>query len=205
MPYFVTAIGTDSGKTLVSALLCQALGAHYWKPVQAGLPADTDQVKAWVTHPDFQAWPERYRLQHPMSPHAAARREGVSLQVSDFTLPSHSNLIVEGAGGLLVPINEEHTVADLIAHLNLPIILVANLYLGSINHTLLTLQEIKHRGLRLAGLVFNGPPNEDSQRVIEARAQVPVLFHLLPQDVIDTQRVASLAAELAPTLRKALL
>ncbi len=169
--YFVSAIGTDSGKTLVSAILVEHLKAFYWKPIQAGLPKDTDQVKELVSNESSIFLKERFCLSAPMSPHAAAKVDNIEIKLSDFELPKESkgkNLIVEGAGGLFVPINDKpNYVIDLIEHLKLPLILVCNLYLGSINHSILSLEAIKNRNINLKGIIFNGESNPDSEQIIE--------------------------------------
>ncbi len=163
--YFVSAIGTDSGKTLVSAILCEALGADYWKPVQSGMPRDTETVQQLVSAP-LHFYQERYLLNTPASPHASAEIDGVNIKLSDFELPESEKLVVEGAGGLLVPLNNDDLIIDLIAQLNLPLILVSNLYLGSINHTLLSAKVLKQYGIPVAGIIFNGEPNPSSEAVI---------------------------------------
>ena len=173
--YFISAIGTDSGKTFVSAILVEALKAHYWKPIQAGLPKDTDQVKNLVSNTESIFLKERFCLTAPMSPHAAAKIDNIKINLSDFELPKESqdkSLIVEGAGGLFVPINygqngKADYVIDIIEKLNLPLILVCNLYLGSINHTMLSLESIKNRNIKLKGIIFNGESNTESERIIE--------------------------------------
>jgi dethiobiotin synthetase len=173
--YFVSAIGTDSGKTLVSAILVESLKAHYWKPIQAGLPKDTDQVKELVSNKSSIFLKERFCLTAPMSPHAAAKIDKIEINLSDFELPKESkdkNLIVEGAGGLFVPINYSKNgkadyVIDLIEKLKLPLILVCNLYLGSINHSMLSLEAIKNRTINLKGIIFNGESNPASEQIIE--------------------------------------
>lgn len=164
--YFVTAIGTDSGKTFVSAILAYKLNARYWKPVQCGFPADTDEILKLLGM-DWPIHPESYRLKTPVSPHLASKIENVQIELSDFTAPTNDeNLVVEGAGGLLVPLNTKDSIADLIEHLRMPIVLVVNHYLGSINHTLLTISEIKSRKLNLAGIVFNGDDFQKSEDFI---------------------------------------
>ncbi|AFM04326.1 dethiobiotin synthase [Bernardetia litoralis DSM 6794] len=177
--YFISAIGTDSGKTLVSAILVEHLKAHYWKPIQAGLPKDTDQVKELISNKNSIFLKERFCLSAPMSPHAAAKIDKIEIKLSDFELPIESknqNLIVEGAGGLFVPINYSKNgkadyVIDLIEDLKLPLILVCNLYLGSINHTILSLEAIKNRNenrnINLKGIILNGESNPDSEQIIE--------------------------------------
>ena len=173
--YFISAIGTDSGKTLISAILVEALKAHYWKPIQAGLPKDIDQVEKLVSNKESIFLKERFCLASPMSPHAAAKIDNVEIKLSDFELPKESknkNLIVEGAGGLFVPINYSKNgkadyVIDVIEKLQLPLILVCNLYLGSINHSMLSLEAIKNRNIKLKGIIFNGKSNSDSEQIIE--------------------------------------
>ena len=176
--YFVTAIGTDSGKTLVSALLTQALAADYWKPIQAGLPRDTETVQGLVGE-GLTCYEEAYLLHTPASPHAAAAIDGITIQLDQIKIPDpYAPLVVEGAGGVLVPLNDEDMVIDLAARLACQVILVSNLYLGSINHTLLTVQELKRRQLPVAGIIFNGPSNPESERIILHHAGWPCLLRL---------------------------
>lgn len=201
MKLFVSAIGTDSGKTLVSAVLCQTLGANYWKPVQAGLPADADWVRSMCTSPAVQVVPERYRLLHPMSPHAAAALENITLELEAFSLPdTKAHLVVEGAGGLLVPLNDNTFVVDLAQHLALPLVLVSNLYLGSINHTLLSINELKRRKVPVLGIVFNGKANQASQDVIMKHSPWPALGHLPQLESVTPGAVAALADTWRPSL-----
>ena len=194
MKYFVTAIGTDSGKTLASAILCEALGADYWKPVQAGTPRDTDSVRELVSNGKTRLHPERYLLRTPASPHAAARLEGISIDLKAFALPPTSNtLVIEGAGGCLVPLNDRDFVVDLIATLGAEVILVSNLYLGSINHTLLTVEALKNRNLPVRGLIFNGTPNEESENIILHHTKLDCLLRIKREPVINAEVVRSYA------------
>ena len=182
---FVTGIGTDVGKTVISAILTEALQADYWKPIQAGFEDGTDKqrVKNWISNSKSQFHEEQFLLKEPMSPHAAAELDHISIQLSDFKLPpcTNSNLIIEGAGGLLVPINNTHVVADLIEHLEAEVILVSRNYLGSINHTLLTLNELIRRKLKISGIIFNGEKNEATESIILSKYHFPfvgrVNFH----------------------------
>ena len=197
MNYFVSAIGTDSGKTLVAAILCEALGADYWKPVQAGLPTDTDTLRSLVTNPKTSTHPERYKLQLPASPHAAAIHEGIDIHLEDFVLPPTKNhLVVEGAGGLMVPINDQHFMVDLALHLKMEIILVSNTYLGSINHTLLSHFLLQQKNIPVRGIVFNGPPNPESERIILHHTGYPLLLHVFPEPIVNSQSVKKYAAQL---------
>ncbi len=192
---FVTAIGTDSGKTVVSAIICEALGASYWKPIQAGLPRDTDTVASLVSNKSFEAFPEKYLLQTPASPHAAAKIDGVEIRLSDFKTPGTELTVIEGAGGCLVPINDQDFVIDIAKHLDCDLVLVSNLYLGSINHTLLTLESLKSRGLLLKGIIFNGTPNPESERIILRNTTAPRILHLAPEPVMNRERVTNYAQE----------
>ena len=180
--YFITGIGTEVGKTVVSAYLQLALDADYWKPVQAGDLdlSDTDRVRSYTGMPEDRYHPERYRLNTPASPHYAARIDGINISLDDFQLPdTHGRpLLVEGAGGLLVPLNDRDCMIDLIVQLGLPVILVSRHYLGSINHTLLSLEVLRGRGCKVAGLIFSGDSNPESERVIRKLSGVTVLAAL---------------------------
>jgi dethiobiotin synthetase len=179
MNYFVTAIDTDSGKTLASAIVCEALEADYWKPVQAGLPRDSETVKNLVSNTRTTVHPETYLLKTPASPHASAKRDGVVINISDLKLPEASqDLIIEGAGGCLVPLNDQDLVIDLISRFNAEVILVADLYLGSINHTLLTIEALRNRQLPIRGIIFNGESNIESERVILLRSGLRCLLRI---------------------------
>lgn len=195
MNYFVTAIGTDSGKTLVSAILCEALQADYWKPVQSGFPRDTETVRNLVSNPRTAFHPEQYLLKTPVSPHAAAKTDRINITLESFRLPETKNtLVIEGAGGCLVPLSDDNTIIDLMALLKAEIILVSNHYLGSINHTLLTYEALRRRDMRIKGLVFNGDPNEESERVILKYTNLKCLLRIQKESII-TQQVVKRYAE----------
>jgi dethiobiotin synthetase len=202
MKYFITAIGTDSGKTLVSAILVKALQADYWKPIQAGLPRDTDTVATLAQSSRSVYHHEAYLLKAPMSPHAAAAQEGIEINLQHVTIPPTTRpLIIEGAGGVLVPLNKQQFVIDLAIHLQVPVILVANLYLGSINHTLLTVQELKRRAIPVKGIIFNGPANKDSMDIILHHSGYPYLLHIEQHPDISPETVAYYAQQLEQSLR----
>ena len=179
--YFVTGIGTDVGKTVVSAILSEALLATYWKPVQAGDLdfSDTLKIKTYCSE-KVSFLQERYRLNTPASPHYAAKLDGIEIELSDFELPKvDGNLLVEGAGGLLVPINEKGLLyIDLIQHFNLPIILVSRHYLGSINHTLLSLEALKNRNLQVEIIVFVGDENPATESIILSHYPIQKVIHI---------------------------
>lgn len=193
MNYFITAIDTDSGKTFVSAILCEALGYDYWKPIQAGAPHDTDRVKELVSNPAVRFHPEQYILQTPASPHAAAKIDNVHIELDAFQLPTTDSLIIEGAGGCLVPINEKNFVVDIVPQLNASVIVVADLYLGSINHTLLTIEALVHRKIPIKGIIFNGEPNEASQSIILHHTGLRCLLAIPKEDKIDLSIVKKYA------------
>ncbi len=195
--YFITAIGTDSGKTLISAIFAQALEADYWKPIQAGLPRDTETVKSLVSNPVSQFHPEKYILQNPLSPHAAAYMEGIEISLEAISAPiTHNPLIIEGAGGILVPLNEQHFMIDIARKLAAEIVLVSNLYLGSINHTLLTVNELKRSGLVVRGIIFNGKENLESQNIILKYSRYPMLLHVHQEEEITPNVVSRYASQL---------
>lgn len=194
MNYFVTAIGTDSGKTLVSAILSELLHADYWKPIQSGTPRDTETVKSLVSNDQSNFYKEAYLLKTPCSPHAAAALDGVTIDLSGIIPPvSNRDLIIEGAGGLLVPVNDHDVMADLIVKLNAQVVLVSDLYLGSINHTLLTAEVMKSRKLDIKGIIFNGTSNPESESVILQKTGYRKLLHIDREDQVDQECVKKYA------------
>ena len=189
---FVTGIDTDVGKTVVSAVLTQKLQADYWKPVQAGDLHDTDSMKVgqWVANPSTNIHPEAYGLTHPMSPHAAAKRDGQEIKLTDIHIPQTSNdLVIEGAGGLMVPLNHRELVIDMIPHLHAQAVLVSRHYLGSINHTILSVQALQWREIPIIGIIFNGDENKDSESIIETTCNVNILGRIPELDTIDQQNI----------------
>ena len=197
MNYFVTAIGTDSGKTLASAIICEALHADYWKPVQAGLPRDTETVSKLVTNTKSIFHPEQFLLKTPASPHAAAKVDGIDISLNSFFLPKTTNtLIVEGAGGCLVPLNEKELVVDLISRFGLEAILISNHYLGSINHTLLTFEALDRRNITVKGIFFNGDRNEESESIILRYTGLQCLLRVKRESTINPEVVKKYAEQL---------
>ena len=156
--FFVSGIGTDVGKTIVSSVLCELLFANYWKPVQSGELDNTDSMKVegLVSFETFNYFPEQFRLTQPLSPHVSAKLDGVHIEATDFTFPEFTgNLIVEGAGGLMVPINENGLLyCDLAAAWKLPTILISRHYLGSINHTLMSIETLRNRNIPILGINY---------------------------------------------------
>ncbi|MDG2615352.1 dethiobiotin synthase [Thermoleptolyngbya sichuanensis A183] len=183
--FFITGTDTNVGKTVVSALLTLGLNASYWKPIQSGLDpiSDTDYVRKVTGLDDSHFLPERFTLTQPLSPHAAAEIDGVQIYLSDFQLPSqlpYKPLIIEGAGGLMVPLNEEDFVIDLIRQFQLPVCLVARSTLGTINHTLLSLAQLRRMEIPILGVIVNGPKNEGNRAAIAHYGNVPILAELEP-------------------------
>lgn len=179
---FVTGTDTGIGKTIVAAMLAQGLNASYWKPIQAGLEEETDTefVQRTTDLSEFQIKPERYRLNTPMSPHASADIDGVSISMSDFELPDYEtdHLVVEGAGGLLVPFNDEDMIIDLISFLELPVVIVACSTLGTLNHTFLSLEALRSRSIPILGVVLNGPRHESNYKTIEEYGNINILAEI---------------------------
>lgn len=167
--YFVTGIGTNVGKTIVSTVLVEALQSDYWKPIQSGTieGKDSDTIKELISNSKTIIHPETYLLKEPLSPHFAAHLEGVEIDINSLELPQTNNqLIIEGAGGLLVPINQSHYVIDIAKKFNCEIILVISNYLGCINHSLLSIDYLVRNNFKIKALVFNGEFEEQVKNVI---------------------------------------
>lgn len=204
---FVTGTDTGVGKTVVSACLAKAWGADYWKPVQTGLAeerGDTATVAELAGLDPGRLHPPRHAFAPPVSPHLAAAEAGARIAVDDFRLrPSERPVVVEGAGGALVPLNEDETMLDLMARLDLPVVLVAADRLGAINHTLLTLEALRARGLQVLGVVLTGGPFGDNRAAIERHGRVRILAQLPTADRVDAAQVAAWA-RLLPALEDCL-
>ena len=182
-------------------MLTQALGADYWKPIQSGDldQSDTMRVQGLVQHPNTRFHPEAYRLQTPASPHYSAELDGIAIQREAFQLPQTDNhLIVEGAGGLFVPLNDQYLLLDLIQDLQIPVVLVVNFYLGSINHTLSSVYALQQRNIPIVGLLFNGVVTPSSASYIVHYTKLPVLGYLSQVDTIDASTVKNMTKELSP-------
>lgn len=196
MNYFITAIDTDSGKTMASAIIAEALGADYWKPIQAGKPTDSDTVRSLINS-KLVVHKEAYFLKKPASPHHAANVESIKITLDDIKLPKTNNdLVIEGAGGMLVPINDQDYVIDLAIKYSCKVILVSNLYLGSINHTLLTLEALEKRNLRPIGIIFNGESNPSSEEIILKKYNTPVLLRINREAEFTPELIARYADQL---------
>jgi dethiobiotin synthase len=197
--FFVTGTDTDVGKTVVSAWLVGRLGASYWKPVQAGNHPETDSeiVRRLSGAPPNRILREGYVLPEPTAPHEAARRAGTSIDMAKLVPPACDGaLVVEGAGGVLVPLNDKAYVIDLVSELHLPIVLVARSTLGTINHTLLSIEAIRRRGLPLAGVVVNGPETPHNRAAIERYGNVEIIAEIPWLDQISPAVLMAIEPEL---------
>jgi len=193
---FVTGIGTDVGKTIVAAILTEALEADYWKPIQAGELAagDSHTVANLISNLKTMIHPNAYALNAPMSPHAAAAVDGITIDLKKIKLPkTKNNLVVEGAGGLLVPLNSTQTILDLIQS-DYKVIVVSRHYLGSINHSLMTIQLLQQKGFDVS-VIFNGTENKPTEKIIEKMTGVTVLGRIDDEPYFDKNVVKEYAEQ----------
>lgn len=191
-PIFVTGIGTGVGKTVTSAILVESLKADYWKPVQSGDldHTDTDRVRNLVANQRSVFHPESYRLTQPFSPHKSAAIDNILIDLDKIKLPDTTNrLVIEGAGGLMVPLNEHDLMIDLIQKFDAEVVLVSQNYLGSINHTLMSAEILKSRNIKLSMVIFCGEENLSSENIISSHIRVTTkslpLFQELSKDKIS--------------------
>jgi len=202
---FVTGIGTDIGKTIVSAVLVEALQADYWKPIQSGglEYSDTERVANLISNLKSKCFPETYRFKNPVSPHLAAIMEATAINPAAFVLPETTNkLIIEGAGGLMVPLTDNFLMLDLIKQLDAVVVLVSKNYLGSINHTLLSASVLKAHNIPVIGIIFNGNEHLASETAILSFSQLPLLGKVEQTDVIDKSFVKRHAEKIKSQLLK---
>ena len=184
--YFVTGISTEVGKTVVSAIITEALQADYWKPVQSGdlEYSDTDKVQNLISNKKSVFYKNSYALHTPMSPHASAKIDGISIELDKIVEPKTKNtLVIEGAGGVLVPLNEVDVILDVIKP-NYKVIVVSRHYLGSINHTLLTLNLLKEKGFDVS-LIFSGAEHPTTESIITKMSKVPVIGRVDKEPYFD--------------------
>ncbi len=197
MKYFITGIGTDVGKTIASAIITEALEADYWKPIQAGDldNSDSHKVKKYISNAKTTFHNNSYALNTPASPHLAANIDNVVINVENIKVPKTKNkLIIEGAGGLFVPLNEKDTIVDLIQP-DYKVIVVSRHYLGSINHTLLTIEALKNRNISIAGIIFNGDQNSATEEIILSKTNCKFLGRIENEPYFD-QNVVKYYADL---------
>lgn len=197
---FISGIGTDVGKTIVSAILAEAWHADYFKPIQAGNPESGDAVtvKNLISNQQSIIHPSAYTFTHAASPHQAAALENKIIDLNNITLPSTNNpLIIEGAGGLMVPLNEKYLVIDLIKKLNIPVLLVSKNYLGAINHTLLTIEVLKNHSIPMMGIVYNGGDRNENMTFIARYTNIATIGFIPELEVINKEVVLREAAKFA--------
>jgi dethiobiotin synthetase len=195
---FITGTGTDVGKTLAAAIVTQSLQGDYWKPIQAGSLDYTDRMMVEeLVDPNCRTHPETYSLSVPASPHDAAKQDGTTIRMDALQKPpsSNKNLVIEGAGGLMVPLNEQELVIDLIPKVADEVILVSANFLGSINHTLLSVEALNRRDIPLTGILFNGKRYAAGEDWILENAGVPFLGRLEPEESVDRSMVQRYANE----------
>ncbi len=200
--YFISGIDTNVGKTMVSAILTEALQADYWKPIQSGTEEgfDRDTVKNLISNPKTIFHKEAYSFKAAIAPHAAADLEHMSIDLHQIEVPKINNtLIIEGAGGLLVPLNQTQTLLDLIKKTEAEVILVSKNYLGSINHTLLSYKLLINEKIPVKGIIFNGEPNPESEHIIEQFTQAKILAKIPFFKVINKEGVHTFAQEVLKT------
>jgi dethiobiotin synthetase len=195
MKFFITGIGTDVGKTIASAIITEALEADYWKPVQAGDidSSDSHKIRKYISNVKTTIHGNSYALNTPASPHFAAQLDNVIIDLNEIKEPVTDNhLVIEGAGGLLVPLNEKDTIADLIKP-DYKVIVVSRHYLGSINHTLLTIEVLKQRGIAVAGIIFNGDENRPTEEIIISKTGIRMIGRIESEPYFDKNVVLEYA------------
>jgi dethiobiotin synthetase len=196
-PVFIAGIGTDIGKTIVATILVEAFEADYWKPIQAGNLDSSDSmlVCSLLSNETSVVHPEAYKLKEPCSPHEAARLDGVQIELAGMQLPETNNMLcIEGAGGLLVPLNNKDLLIDLIQKMNVPVVLVSSNYLGSINHTLLSVEALKTRNIPCLGIVFNGNSNSATESILLEKSGMKCLARIPHLETIDKETIKAIAA-----------
>jgi len=189
---FITAIGTDSGKTLASAVLCKALKYDYWKPIQCGMDQDSQVIQK--LSPDTVIQPEWINLKTAASPHQAAEIEKIKISLREIDPPLSKNpLVIEGAGGVLVPTNQNQYLIDWVIKKKIKIVLVCNYYLGSINHSLLTYEYLKMKKANIKGVIFNGEDEYQSRKFLIKKMKLPILVEIPRLSKATAQQINALA------------
>lgn len=198
MKIIVAGIGTEVGKTIVSAIFCEAFELDYWKPIQSGANEDNDAHRvSELLAKKVTIYPNSYSFKEPLSPDQAAKLEGITIDPMSIQIPQSNNLLIEPAGGLMVPLTSDgYLFSDLIKKWNLPIVLVSRFYLGSINHTLLSIEYLISQKLTLAGIVFTGEINAESEKIIRLKAPTSHFHHIPWCDKISTEFIVMEAIKL---------
>ncbi len=195
----VAGIGTDVGKTVVSAILVNLLQGDYWKPIQSGKVADESIMQKLIDTTEHSIFPSTYSFKAPLSPHQAASLENIAINLKTIVPPTTKRtLIIESVGGVFVPLTTNKLTIDLFKKWNCPWILVSKHYLGSINHTLLTIKALQLHNIAIMGLIFNGQPNHYSEAPILEITQLPILGRLLPEANITKKIIKKYAKQWRP-------
>lgn len=204
MKLFITGIGTDVGKTIASAIVTEALEADYWKPIQAGdlHHSDSHKIRSYLSNDKTKIHDNAYALNTPASPHLAAEIDGVVIDLKKIIAPKTKNhLVIEGAGGVLVPLNTTDCVIDLIQK-DYKVIVVSRHYLGSINHTLLTVEALKSRNISIAGIIFSGDENIATEQIILNKTQLKGIGRIEQEPYFDANVIRYYADKFRENLAK---
>jgi dethiobiotin synthetase len=192
MKLFITGISTDVGKTIASSIIVEALEADYWKPIQAGDldNSDSHKIESYISNNKTVIHKNSYLLNTPASPHLAAKLDGITIDLNQIIEPNPDNyrdknhLIIEGAGGLFVPLNDTDCIIDLIKP-DYKVVVVSRHYLGSINHTLLTIEALQNRKINIAGIIFNGNENKSTEEIILSKTGIKVIGRISEEPYFD--------------------
>lgn len=204
MKIFVTGIGTDVGKTIASSIITESLQADYWKPIQAGDldNSDSHKIERYISNDKTIIHPNSYKLNTPASPHLAAEIDGITIDLAKIAAPETENhLVIEGAGGLFVPLNNQDTIVDLIAS-DYKVVVVSRHYLGSINHTLLTIKALQNRKINIAGIIFSGEKNQATESIILSKTGINCIGRIEQEPYFDQNVIKDYADQFRENLLK---
>ncbi|MBE0390366.1 dethiobiotin synthase [Flavobacterium sp. PL002] len=204
MKIFVTGIGTDVGKTIASSIITESLQADYWKPIQAGDldNSDSHKIERYISNDKTVIHSNSYKLNTPASPHLAAKIDGLTIDLAKIVAPETENhLVIEGAGGLFVPLNNQDTIVDLIAP-DYKVVVVSRHYLGSINHTLLTIEALQNRKIKIAGIIFSGEQNQATESIILSKTGINCIGRIEQEPYFDQNVIKDYADQFRENLLK---
>lgn len=202
MKIFVTGIGTDVGKTIASSIITESLQADYWKPIQAGDldNSDSHKIERYISNDKTVLHPNSYKLNTPASPHLAAEIDGITISIEKISAPETENhLVIEGAGGLFVPLNNQDTIVDLIQS-DYKVVVVSRHYLGSINHTLLTIEALQNRKIAIAGIIFSGEKNDATESIILSKTGIKLIGRIEQEPYFDQNVIKDYADQFRENL-----
>lgn len=202
MKIFVTGIGTDVGKTIASSIITESLQADYWKPIQAGDldNSDSHKIERYISNDKTVIHPNSYKLNTPASPHLAAEIDGITISIEKISAPETENhLVIEGAGGLFVPLNNQDTIVDLIQS-DYKVVVVSRHYLGSINHTLLTIEALQNRKIGIAGIIFSGEKNDATESIILSKTGIKFIGRIEQEPYFDQNIIKDYADQFRENL-----